>query len=111
MLQYLLEGDSERPVMQVQEALLELTDDQINQSISVITVDYWNLQFWKCRHDVHSTFSFPYLSAVKRLYFHYRYFLFQVTSSPGIARYLEKSRQWRISKDKEKTGWLGKSSK
>ena len=43
-------------IMKTMEYLPSLTDDHLDQALSVIPQNYWRATFWTCRHQGHLTF-------------------------------------------------------
>ena len=66
-----------------------MTKEQINLAYSVIPEDYWSLQCWTCREPGHNTFTCPLLSEPQRLYFAYKYYLYQVEQNPHMKSWYE----------------------
>ena len=91
-----LMSSDERDVMRPTEDVSELTDTQIRLGQSAIPNDYWKLSCWSCREPGHSTFTCPKLSPAQRVYFAYKYYLYQIKSNPNMRNwYQQKSEAMR----------------
>jgi len=96
VLRDLIGHDEQRPMLKAPEKCPELTGEQIRHAITVVPGDYWQRSCWTCRDEGHSTFTCPYLDPTQRLYFAYRYYLYQIEANPAIAKFLEERLAWRL---------------
>ena len=71
-------------IMKTMEDLPSLTDDQLDQALSVIPQDYWRLTCWNCRHQGHTTFMCPSPTLGQRIFFAFCYYMQQVHSNPEL---------------------------
>ena len=78
-----------------------LTEGQTRQAFSVVPSDYWQLNCWKCRDRGHSTFTCPTLTPNQRMYFVYRYYVYQIKGNPTMAQFLEQKTERRVQIAKE----------
>lgn len=62
----------------------------------MIPADYWNLNCWTGQEKGHSTFTFPFITASKRIYLSIGTFLYQIKTNPRLARKCEQSLEDRI---------------
>ena len=60
----------------------KLNPREVEQAMQVVPDDYWSLNCWACRTDGHSMYKCPLLLPAQRLYFAYRYYLFQIQANP-----------------------------
>ena len=91
-----LMSSDERDVMRPTEDVPNLTDEQVRLGQSAIPNDYWQLNCWSCRDQGHSTFTCPFLSPAQRVYFAYKYYLYQIKSNPNMRNwYQQKSEAMR----------------
>lgn len=72
------------------------TKKKIRQAVTVVPGNYCHLNCWTCREEGHSTFIFPFLQPSQRLYFAYRYYLYQISANPTMANYFEDLIAWRL---------------
>ena len=61
-----------------------MTDEQLDQAMSVIPADYWRLSCWTCREPDHVTFTCRHLSPKQRVFFAYCYYIHQVSTNPQL---------------------------
>ena len=73
-----------RNVLSPTEEIPDLNQQQVIEAYSAIPKDYWSLSCWSCRDKAHTTFTCPYLTIPQRLFFAYRYFLYQVAANPSL---------------------------
>ena len=66
-----------------------LTKEQTELAYQVVPDDYWALNCWVCRDNGHAMFKCPYLTGPQRLYFAYRYYLYQVQKTPHMRKFLQ----------------------
>ena len=78
------------------------TEEQTRQAFSVVPSDYWQLNCWTCRDCGHSTFTCPTLTLNQRMYFAYRYYLYQSKGNPTMAQFLEQKTGRRVKLAKER---------
>ena len=71
-------------ILEAMEPIPDLTPEQIEQAMSVITNDYWSLSCWTCRKTGHTTFHCPKLTLQQRIFFAYCYYLHQIRSNPAL---------------------------
>lgn len=74
--------------MGVQKPKLEitgLTKEPIWQALAAITQEYWNLACWSFHDKGHTTVTFPTFTVPQRIFFSYRYCLYQVAKRPVLA--------------------------
>lgn len=89
VLQDLLNGDWNLPVLQVKTALPTLGESQVREAISVIPANYSELNCCMCHLDAKYTSNFPWLTAGRLFYFSYMYHLHQIPSNPQMANFLD----------------------
>ena len=77
-------------IMQAMNALPGLSDEQLDQAMSVIPSDYWRLSCWTCREQGHVTYVCPYLEPKQRVFFAYCYYMHQVQSNPELKAWYKK---------------------
>ena len=65
-----------------------ISADQARLAMQVVPEDFWSLSCWACRDDGHGMYRCPYLSPAQRLYFAYRYYLYQVQKQPHMRQFL-----------------------
>ena len=65
-----------------------LTPEQIQQALQVVPDDYWAINCWVCRDDGHTMFRCPFLLPAQRIYFAYRYYMWQVQQQPHMRKFL-----------------------
>jgi len=112
VLNDLVEKDEDRPMLTTTDECPPLTEEQVRQAVSVVPADYWSMSCWTCRDEGHSTFTCKYLTPVQRLYFAYRYFLYQCEANPRIAEFLEDRLAWRLDpKNKRNNPWHDKEER
>ena len=61
-----------------------MTDEQLDQAISMIPGDYWRLSCWTCREPGHVTFTCRHLSPTQRVFFAYCYYVHRVSTNPQL---------------------------
>ena len=66
----------------------KLSPREIEQAMQVIPDEYWDLNCWVCRTDGHSMYKCPLLLPAQRLYFAYRYYLYQIQANPRMKDFL-----------------------
>ena len=77
-------------IMQTMNSLPGLTDEQLDQAMSVIPSDYWRLTCWTCREKGHMTYICPYLEPKQRVFFAYCYYMHQVQNNPELKAWYKK---------------------
>ena len=78
-----------------------MTPEQLRWAISVVSEDYWNLSCWTCSDDGHSTFTFPYLQLLQRLFLAYNFYQFQIKNQLHMKLFMEQrtaARHRRLSR-------------
>lgn len=85
----ILRRDTQNPVFRYKEVVPQLRDDQVRRAMTFIPTDYWVLSCWTCREDGHQAFRCPFLGFNQRLYFEYRYCLYQEKSNPTMECWVE----------------------
>jgi len=60
---------------------------------AAIPQDYWQLSCWSCRETGHSTFTCPKLTVAQRLYFAYKYYLYQCEANPVLKQWYQQKAQ------------------
>ena len=65
-----------------------VSPDQAKLAMQVVPLVYWNINRWVCRSDGHAIYRCPFLTAAQRLYFAYRYYLYQLQKKPHMQQYL-----------------------
>ena len=89
----------------------KLNPREVEQAMQVVPDDYWGLNCWACRTDGHSMYKCPLLLPAQRLYFAYRYYLFQIQANPQMKDYLEDRMQMRRERrDQRASGQLPPSN-
>ena len=89
----------------------KLNPREVEQAMQVVPDDYWSLNCWACRTDGHSMYKCPLLLPAQRLYFAYRYYLFQIQANPQMKDYLEdRMRMRRERRDQRASGQLPPSN-
>ena len=70
----------------------------------MIPADYWSLNCWTCKTDVHTTFTCPSLTPAQRLYFAYCYFVYQCKEHPTMRSWLHQKHEKRVARIQEQVG-------
>lgn len=65
-----------------------LTADEVRKAFQVIPSDYYSRGCWTCREGGHTSFTCPLLTARQRIYFAFRYYLYQCAENPHMAKWL-----------------------
>lgn len=79
-------GDN-RPILQPAIEVPDLSKKHCVEAIDAVTEEIWKLLCWGRRDSCHSLFTFPYLTAVQRTFFVYRYLLHDAEVSPFVAKW------------------------
>ena len=77
-------------IMQTMQSLPGLSDDQLDQAMSVIPSDYWRLSCWTCRQHGHVTYVCPFLDPKQRVFFAYCYYMHQVQNNPQLKKWYQR---------------------
>ena len=65
-----------------------LKTDQIALAMQVVPEEYWTINCCVCRDNGQSMYRCPFLVPAQRLYFAYRYYLWQVQQQPHMRKFL-----------------------
>lgn len=75
-------SEENSPILQVLIDVPNLTTEQVNEDMDVVPEDRWNVACCGFRNPVHSFFTYPHLTTVRRIFFVYRYFRHQGEANP-----------------------------
>ena len=81
--------------------VLNLTEEQYRDAITVIPANYWSLNCWTCKTDGHTTFTCPSLTPAQRMYFAYCYFLYQCKGHPTMRNWLQQKHDKLVARLQE----------
>lgn len=69
VLQDLLTNAEHLPMLRDHEKLLEITDEQVRLTMTVVQIDYWQMSCWTCSGEGYHTFTRSFLKPSQKIHF------------------------------------------